>query len=268
MIRRPPRSTLFPYTTLSDLNSPGLHLPQQADPLANPQASGKPIVKNGKVIGYAVQIDPNAAPLPTIPYNPADFPDLEDYSILEPQVILVVKPGIIRFESSAPKQIAPGPPPAAKQVMVNGKVLTLVPYQGQVPVPNKPPVMLKKPMHSMQQQQRGKVVTEAQKELKCGLCSVTLPMRLMPMHMKMRHAPDSGLNMGRTPTTQAPKEPKEIEIVDSFEETKQKQIVTQTILPGMDALGKLPLPDFLQPVQSMEVSNDPLQDPLADPLAI
>merc|ERR1719219_151761 len=53
----------------------------------------------------------------------SEFPGFEDYSILEPEVVLVERPGILLISDKKMDQTA------AKKVMVNGKLLTLVPYQ-------------------------------------------------------------------------------------------------------------------------------------------
>jgi hypothetical protein len=97
----------------------------------DPQRSGTPIVRNGKIVGYAVQVDPKAKQLPTtmigsLPAADNNFPELEDYSILEPEIILKGGDAPLRLieKPGAPNQ------PGARQVVVNGKLLTLVPFQG------------------------------------------------------------------------------------------------------------------------------------------
>ena len=93
-------------------------------------------------MGYAVPIEPMEAPLPLppqIPSNPAqvmakivypqaidtsEYPDLEDFSILEPEVILQERPGVLLITEKPMKQNG-----GTRQVMVNGKLMTLMPYQ-------------------------------------------------------------------------------------------------------------------------------------------
>merc|ERR1719225_855059 len=103
--------------------------------VSDPYRSGTPIVRNGKVVGYAVNADSKAKKLPGSIVVPSggmmqitdnDFPDLEDYSILEPEVILEEKDEIIPLFDSPVRPTQPG----ARQVLVNGKLLTLVPFQG------------------------------------------------------------------------------------------------------------------------------------------
>ena len=60
----------------------------------DPKRSGTPIIRNGKIVGYAVQVDSKAPKLPTVmaPISQMmpeeDWPELKDYSLLEPEVIL------------------------------------------------------------------------------------------------------------------------------------------------------------------------------------
>ena len=90
----------------------------------------------------------------------SEFPDLEDYSILEPEITLDEKPGVLLISEKPLQQTAP------RKVMVNGKLLTLVPYS-QMNKTNRPqqPEILKM----------------------CDMCGVKLPENLIGMHMQMRH---------------------------------------------------------------------------------
>merc|ERR1712223_2126869 len=108
---------------------------QRSQMVSDPYRSGTPIVRNGKVVGYAVNADSKAKNLPGSIVVPSggmmgitdnDFPELEDYSILEPEVILEEKDEIIPLSDSPVRPTQPG----ARQVLVNGELLTLVPFQG------------------------------------------------------------------------------------------------------------------------------------------
>ena len=76
---------------------------------------------------------------PQIPTNPAqvmakivypqeidtsEYPEIEDFSILEPEVILEERPGVLLITEKPLKQNG-----GTRQVMVNGKLMTLMPYQ-------------------------------------------------------------------------------------------------------------------------------------------
>jgi len=100
----------------------------------DPKRSGTPIIRNGKIVGYAVQVDSNAPKLPTVmaPISQMmpeeDWPELKDYSLLEPEVILRELDGPVNLNDKPINQVAKAQ--GARQVVVNGKLLTLVPFQG------------------------------------------------------------------------------------------------------------------------------------------
>ena len=90
---------------------------QRSQLVSDPYRSGTPIVRNGKVVGYAVNADSKAKKLPGSIVVPSggmmgitdnDFPELEDYSILEPEVILEEKDEIIPLFDSPVRPTQPG----------------------------------------------------------------------------------------------------------------------------------------------------------------
>src|SRR3712207_8261889 len=54
MIRRPPRSTLFPYTTLFRSRPPARHLLQGDAPEAGPDRGSAAASTTGRVVGWAI----------------------------------------------------------------------------------------------------------------------------------------------------------------------------------------------------------------------
>ena len=85
--------------------------------VSEPKRSGTPIVRNGKVVGYAVNVDSKAKKVPgsivvpsggMMPITDNEFPELEDYSILEPEVILEEKDEIIPLFDQPVRPMQPG----------------------------------------------------------------------------------------------------------------------------------------------------------------
>ena len=109
------------------------------------------------------------------PYiDDSEFPEFEDYSILEPEVLLVERPGILLISDKKMDQNA------AKKVMVNGKLLTLVPYQQMGRPGNNANATTVAPTGTIMPK-KVEIMTN------CDICGVKLPKSIIGSHMKMRH---------------------------------------------------------------------------------
>ena len=292
---------------------------QRSQMLQDPMSTGTPVIKDGKVVGYAVQVDPNAAPLPrvSLPMSPEnmslgitdnDFPELDDYSILEPEITLTESPipikipNLIRAPVPAPAprpmpQIVPRTGPVgARQVVVNGKLLTLVPYGSAQAAQNAPRVIRApymtpggQPLGARQMGARqmgpykmmgprgpvGPMITRHTTpivprggrlplpahldEVQCDLCTVKLPRNILPMHKKIRH---SDVMKARTMKAAQDSSNDEIQIVDSPKSRRPMpgllELQPETILTEGD--------ETIEPPDT--IGDGENQDPLADPLAI
>ena len=212
--------------------------------------AGTPIVKNGRVVGYAVQVDSNASQLPTLVFPNAPhptavdletWPELEDYSLLEPEVLLEVKDAILVLKDIKPPALQTG----SRQILVNGKLLTLVPYQGSgngvdPQTASRLPIIAPKKV-SMQQH-------ASNEEVKCDKCNVKLPKSIMPMHMKMRHMNPPN------PTSEAA----EIQVIDEDDSESSSPPRTSPQISQ-----KRPLPELIELNPTFDDNEDPLTDPLA-----
>lgn len=209
--------------------------------VADPRSQGTPIIKDGRVVGYAVQVDAKAAKLPTVVVNrPSDnsFPEIDDYSLLEPEVILEELDGTVSLNLDVVQ--------GSRKVIVNGKLLTLVPFSGDVSKQQTKRTVVIPGLRKIAPKSPIKVMSTSPPEtmnVTCDQCFVKLPPRIMEMHMKIRHSKTNN---------NAAIADDEIQILDDTEDEPK----TST----------KPMPDLIELNNPDETDEN--QDPLADPLAL
>ena len=261
----------------------------------------RPIVKDGKIVGYAVQVatnasknlSPNSNVILPADYDESEFPELEDWSLLEPEVIITVDDKPILLNET--------PVSKARQVVINGKLVTLVPYQSlqnepkpkMVSIAPKPtPINLSPKKIAVPKKIPAGVtlIRENDKDLYdevvCEYCTVKLPRSIYNMHLNMRHkaeidakaAPpeeirisdddddddkDEVYSEGDSDSDYAPSGAGSKKRKKKKKLSPQKKIRLQTSPIVKPALMKKPLPALIELNPGLTEESDPLEDPLA-----